>query len=304
MSVRHIGVAVLATVAVALAGCGGNTEPGANAGGEPISVRELAASGSTSASAKSGRFSFDLSATLPGGDDEFVLSGGGAFDTASERASFAVDLSSFARLLGTLFAGLAGDKATDVPDFDDPSGWKIEIVQDGDVEYVRLPALHARLPEGKTWVRGAEGSSGDEFDFGELERVAETDPRQLLETLATVAGEIETVGIEELRGVETTHYRAAVDPLALAKAGDREGRRAPPSLVDQLTERVGDVPIDIWLDADGLVRKFAMEFSAEDPSTSESNEASMTFELWDYDEPVAIELPPASEVVDASVLRG
>jgi hypothetical protein len=30
----------------------------------------------------------------------------------------------------------------------------------------------------------------------------------------------------------------------------------------------------------------------------------MSFEIWDYDEPVDIELPPASEVVDASAVRG
>ena len=64
------------------------------------------------------------------------------------------------------------------------------------------------------------------------------------------------------------------------------------------------MPVDVWLDASGLVRKLSMSFEATEASTSRSSEVAMSFELWDYGQDVDIELPPASQVVDASSLHG
>ena len=294
-------IAALCSCAI-VAGCG-SSETASVVVGDPITARELAASGTTSAEARSGRFAFEVSATYPGADEPFSLSGEGAFDAVGKRASFAVDLSSLARILGDLVAGL-GAPSSDLPDFDDPSGWKIDVVQDGDVEYVRLPAMDAQLPDGKQWVRASKASSKDRFDFGALQDAAETDPRQVLDALASVSGEVETVGTEELHGVDTTHYRAKVDPVALAKAEDAEGRRAQRSLVDQLTAPgVEEFPVDVWIDGEGFVRKLSMELSTESTSSSHGGGAAMTFELWDYGRPVGIDLPPDDEIVDASALH-
>jgi hypothetical protein len=62
--------------------------------------------------------------------------------------------------------------------------------------------------------------------------------------------------------------------------------------------------VDVWLDASGLVRKLTLAFEATDPNTAQPNTASVTFELWDYGRPVAFDLPPPSQVVDASSLHG
>ena len=230
------------------------------------------------------------------------MSGEGAFDAASERARFAVDMSSVAKVLGGFISGLAGPNAADLPDFDDPDGWKIELVQDGKVEYVRFPAIDDQLPVGKSWLRGADGISAGAVDFRQF---TSGDPREALDALQGIAGDIETLGSEELRGVETTHYRATLDPAELAEARDREGRSAPPSVVERLTRSgVDDIPVDVWIDADGLIRKLTMALSATQPGTTQSSEASISFELWDYGEPVEIAVPPASEVADASALRG
>ena len=302
---RLSGAALLAVCSLAATGCGGASSA-SEVSGEPISYEELAQSASTSAASTSGRFSFDMSASL-GGADDFSLSGEGAFDASSGRSSFALDMSSLAKLLGGLVAGLGGTTPGGLPDFDDPKGWKIEVVQDGKVGYVRLPAIAGRLPDGKTWVKGPAGEiKVGGFDFQQLESFTRSDPRDVLEALRGVGGEIETVGTEELRGVETTHYRALVDPAQLANAKDLEGRSASQSLVDRLTTQPGlvDVPLDVWIDANGLVRKLTIAFSAEVPTTAESGDATMSFELWDYGEPVEIAVPPASEVANASALRG
>ena len=303
MAPRRLAALLLVACALVVAGCGGGG--GATSGPEAITFEQLAQSATTSAEASSGRFSFDLSLELPGTDEGFALSGEGAFDEAANRARFAVDMSSFAKLLGGFFAGLAGPNAQGAPDFDDPAGWKIEVVQDGDVGYVRFPAFAEQLPEGKSWIRSdGEGVQAD-FDFDQFEQFTQSDPRDLLESLRGVTSEVEVVGTETLRGVSTTHYRAVVEPDELAAKAPPAGQAETESLIDEITEQSGvsEIPLDVWIDDSGLVRKLSLAFSAEDATTGQSGDASLAFELWDYDEPVEIELPPASEVVDASAVR-
>jgi hypothetical protein len=304
MVARRLLVVLASALVVVATGCGGGEQSSSSA--EPISFEQLAQSASTSADAVSGRFSFDLSVSFPGGDEPFALSGEGAFDKPSNRASFAVDMSSFAQLLGGFFAGLAGQGAKGMPDFEDPAGWKIEVVQDGEVGYVRFPAFDEQLPAGKSWIRAEKGEKAGGFELEELEQFAKTDPRELLEALQAVTSDVEAVGTESLRGTEVTHYRAVIDPEDLATKVPEDEREQTRSLVDEITSQsgIGEIPVDVWIDATGLVRKLSMTASATDPGTSQSSDLSMSFEIWDYDEPVDIELPPASEVVDASAVRG
>ncbi len=300
MRLRLCALPVLAACVLVIAGCGGGPSSSAIPA-EPISFEELAQSASTSADATSGRFSFDMAMTFPGAEEPFSFSGEGAFDVASKRASFEVDMSDLAKLLGGFASALGGGGL----DFDDPAGWKIEVVQDGDIAYLRFPAIDAQLPNGKTWIKASEGNAkvGD-FDFHELESFSSSDPRELLDVLRSLSGDIETVGTESLRGVETTHYRAVVDPVELAKDA-ATAWRATDGLFDQLTAQsgIGAVPLDVWIDANGLVRKLSMELSTTEPA-SLAGAATISFELWDYGEAVSIDLPPASQVADTSALHG
>jgi len=113
---------------------------------------------------------------------------------------------------------------------------------------------------------------------------------------------IETVGTEELRGVETTHYYAIVDLLRYEKIAPPAEREKLRSLLGEVVEQsgLGKIPVDVWVDELGLVRKLTMAFSAMQPGTTEHATMSMSFELYDYGKDVEIELPPAAEVVDAS----
>jgi hypothetical protein len=303
-------VALLGAVAT-LAACGGGSEGGTSvATGEPVSFEELSQAAASSADATTGRFEFSMEMSFPGANEPFGFSGAGAFDSGADRASMSFDLSSLAGLLGGLFAGMAGEGAPDL-DFGDADAWKIEAVQDGTVVYMRFPAVAEELPDGKSWVRldptttTTEGQSFD-FDFEQFEQFTSNDPRELLDVLEAVSGEVETVGTEELRGVATTHYRATVD-LAnyerLVLAGEREQLR---SMLGDLIDGAGvsEMPFDVWLDETGLVRKLALTFTQTQPGTTDTAEASMAFELYDYGADVEIDLPPASQVVDASALSG
>jgi hypothetical protein len=305
---RPAALAALLAALVTLAGCGGGADDASVAPAEPISFEQLARAATTSTDATTGRFAFSMEMTMPGTTEPFTFSGEGAYDTTAERASLSLDFSSFARLLGGLFAGLGGANAPDVPDFGDPELWRIDVVQDGTVVYMRLPALGEQLPAGKSWVwsdaKNAGKLEGGGFDFSELQDFAGDDPRELLEFLRAASGEVVTVGTETLRGVVTTHYRATVDLgeyERLVPASEREKLR---STFGEMVEQadVGELPVDVWLDRFGLVRKLSMAFSGTPPGATEPAEASMTFELFDYGKAVEVEVPRPEEVVDASVL--
>jgi hypothetical protein len=271
---------------------------------KPISIAALSRSASTSAEATSGRLAFDVQAELPA-QEPFSFSGEGAFDKASERASFSIDMSSFAKVLGGFASAFGGNDAKGAPNFDDPSGWKIDVVLDGKVGYVRFPALASQLPAGKSWIRadGNDVKVGG-FQFKQFEQYSGSDPSKVLDMLRAVAGSVEIVGVAELRGTETTHYRATIDPSRYQKLR-ASATTEPGSLSDQLVTRAGvsRIPVDIWIDSGGLVHKLSLSASATQPGTTTSGSASMTFELWDYGKDVAIDLPPADEVVEASALH-
>jgi len=212
-------------------------------------------------------------------------------------------MSSLAELLGGFVAGFPGAVKSELPDFDDPAGWKVEIVQNGDVGYVRLPAIDGQLPEGKTWVRGTAGDvKAGGFDFKELDSFTQNDPRDVLDALRGLSGEIETVGSDELRGVETTHYRVLLDPVELVREATARNADAA-SVLDRLSQTgVAEVPLDIWIDGNGLVRKLALDVDVPDATSSQGGSVSLAFELWDYGQRVDIEVPPAAQVADASAL--
>ncbi len=293
--------AFLALVSVLAAGCGGR---GGVATGEPISFRELAQDATTSADATTGRFAFSMEMTFPGADEPFAFTGDGAFDATANRASLAIDMSSFASLLGGLFP--AGASAGE-PDLDDSDAWKIDAVQDGFVMYMRFPAVADQLPAGKSWVRMDLRKAGNTqgIDLEQLRQFTSRGPREILDYLRAVSGEIETVGTEELRGVPTTHYYAIVDVLRYQKLAPPAERAKLRSLLGEVVEQsgLGKIPVDVWVDERGLVRKLAMAFSATQPETTEQATASMSFELYDYGKDIEIELPPAAQVVEASTLQ-
>jgi hypothetical protein len=148
MRVRLCGAALVALLALVAVGCGGGGGTGVTAA--PISVRELAKSAATSADARSGRFSVSFEASSPDTNETFVFGGEGAFDEATKQARFSFDLGSLAKLMSGIFGNLPRENG---PDFDDPSQWQLDVIQDGDVAFMRFPAADGRLPNGKSWVR-------------------------------------------------------------------------------------------------------------------------------------------------------
>jgi hypothetical protein len=75
--------------------------------------------------------------------------------------------------------------------------------------------------------------------------------------------------------------------------------------------QVDEVPVDVWVGEDGLIRRFTVEIerdvtvSTESPggpplpSDAAGAVTSLAYEAFDYGEPVEIEIPAADDVMDA-----
>ena len=64
------------------------------------------------------------------------------------------------------------------------------------------------------------------------------------------------------------------------------------------------IPIDVWVDADNLLRKLEISLSAAPQGATGEMKASVTMEMFDYGEPVEIDVPPPSETVGAESVPG
>jgi hypothetical protein len=288
--------AIAAVLALVAAGCGGSS----------VAVPELTSFTSVaekSSSADSARFVLELALTMPGTDKALSFDAEGGFDTPARRSELTVDLSSFAELFQALGSSLGG---TVEGDLGDPHDWKLHAIQDAGTAYIQFPPLAEELPAGKTWVKGdaKDIASAEAGQLGQFGSLAGTDPKDVFGMLKAVSGSIESVGSETLRGVETSHYRATIDVAKLESLVPAEQRESLGGLDDSAKQAgLTEIPVDVWIDADQRVRKLSLEIDAKQPGTEESVKASFVVELYDYGQPLEIELPPADQVVDASTLK-
>jgi hypothetical protein len=67
---------------------------------------------------------------------------------------------------------------------------------------------------------------------------------------------------------------------------------------DQLLD--ASLPVDVFVDDDGLVRKLAMNFDLPGQSGTGAGSAAITMEMFDFGSDVSIEPPPADQVTDVT----
>jgi hypothetical protein len=293
----HARIAALVVVlAAAAAGCGGSS----------MAVPELSSFANvaqTSAAADSARFSLEAGVAVPGIDKKLAFSAEGGFDTPAKRSQMTVDLSSVAELMKGFASGFGG---TVTGDLGSPEDWKLEVIQDGDVAYVHFPLIARQLPTGKTWVKG-DAKTLSSADTGQLKQfgsLAGTDPRDIFGMLKAVSGSIEAVGTDEIRGVETIHYKATIDTAKLEQLVPAAQRQSLGGL-DQSVQQSGlsEIPIEIWVDSEQRVRKLSIDVDTKQPGTPMAMKASLVVELYDYGKALDLDLPPADQVADAATLK-
>lgn len=243
------------------------------------------------AATDAGSARFEMTVALHSPDGSFEVVSTGAY--SGDQMAMEMDL-------GAALAGLGAPGDEPLPDgFDEP----MQIVIDGTTAYLRIPML-----QGLTGTSGWLSATPEELAAagGSLGVTGGTgDPSHLLDTLRGIAGDVDEVGPDEVRGVATTRYRATVDlgqAIDQAPEAQREDLR---TMLDQLGSDVASIPVEVWVDADGLARRFVMDFGDLAAQTmGVDGSATLTLELFDYGEDVAIEVPDPSEVTPIGGLLG
>jgi hypothetical protein len=178
-------------------------------------------------------------------------------------------------------------------------GIKTETVQDGSTVYTRSDFLGDKWLklDAASLVKDARGSADP---FGS----SMADPGQTLQYLKDVSDKIETVGKEQVRDRETTHYKATVD---LRTATEKRLGKVPDS-VEQAIEALGTdtIAYDVWVAADGYLARVAFDMGFASDLLPEMKDLKMAVRLdyFDWGKPLAIDIPPAGQVMDAASALG
>jgi hypothetical protein len=140
--------------------------------------------------------------------------------------------------------------------------------------------------EGRHWVSLATPDTSNALG-------SSSDPLGSLRLLSGATGAVTRVGRQKIGGVQTTHYRAVVDPAIVLS-------RVPDSLklegTDAAVAGVGPFPVDVYIADDGTVRR------VKDKVKTQGVTAAVEMTLRTLGHPVSVTVPPASDVTRVSSL--
>lgn len=174
-------------------------------------------------------------------------------------------------------------------------GGRLELVFDRFLYFVRLP-------DAVRWIRVDLTNLAGVPNPGQFDPFHQGDPLQQLHVVRTAFG-VREVGEERVRGVETTHYRARASverALALRTSGSGEERRRA-AMERTLGGLFGaEVPLELWIDGDGRLRRMDMALagSTESASGPVALTVETRMELFDFGVSVDVARPPAAQTVD------
>jgi hypothetical protein len=267
---------LLLAAVLAVAGCGG--------GGDAASFDPVA-SAATTVKTKSAKLLFATSVT--GGGRTLHMNGLGTVDFANQEASMTFDVGDLLR--GSGLPASPGEQWT--------------ILTQGLVMYMHAPTLSQQLPGGKQWLKvDVEAlAKSRNVDLGQFRQLTQNDPTQMLAYLRAISGDVEKVGTEDVRGVETTHYRAKVDLDKVADQAPANLRKTYRASIDSLKKGLGTdtIPVDVWVDGDNLVRRLA-----EHLPVAGGGKIDFSVDFYDFGAPVSISPPPAAQTLDLGKVLG
>lgn len=222
------------------------------------------------------------SSELPG---ELSLTFTGAYDLENNASEISMDFGD----LANAFASGGGDPELEL--FSEFFAEPLMLIQVGDKAYINWGLFSLFTGQDDVWIETAAEDSGaitEEFAFA-----GAGSPTEFLKELEDANATVEELGRENLRGVDTTHFRAIVDAES-ASADMTAEERAD---FEETFGANSEFPIDFWIDDDGLVRKFALDLTGDTLDDPEVESASMTFEIYDYGEEINIQAPPADKII-------
>jgi hypothetical protein len=135
-------------------------------------------------------------------------------------------------------------------------------------------------------------------NMGQLAQLGQNDPTQSLEYLKA-AGQVRRLGNDRIRGVETTHYHAVVDLEKVASQAPEQVAASVKQLIDM--SGTTSVPIDVWIDGQGLLRRMHYSYAMSN-QTAGNSKVALTMDLFDFGVAVDVHPPPAGRVTDLTKL--
>ena len=227
---------------------------------------------------------------MPGGG--YKITANGYFDNRDHSSEMSMDLS-----------GIPGASAL-------PGGGAgtVQMIFQYPVIYMNMPFLAGELPEGKTWMKLdlSKAASAAGVELPQLSSLDQDDPTQFLEYLRASSGGVSTVGREALDGVSTTHYRATLQLSSILDRVPSNEQAAAKAALEKLGD-AGGIPVDVWVDAQGRVRRIQLSVAAGATTGTAGGVDSatvgggtVTIDFTSYGSVPPIVAPPSSQVFDAS----
>ncbi|MDP9387886.1 MAG: hypothetical protein M3Q48_08135, partial [Actinomycetota bacterium] len=182
---------------------------------------------------------------------------------------------------------------------------RIDAVLIGTVMYQRFPPELAKELGGKPWIKIDLAEIGKlvGVDIGALAQSQSSDPTQAMALLRGASSDVTVVGTENLRGEDTTHYKATLDPRKAAAAAPEQQRKA----LEQVAEMYQGItiPADVWIDGANRLRKMnyvvdlsKLKLPPEAATSLPDGTMNLTMELFEFGVPVTADPPPADQVLD------
>jgi hypothetical protein len=167
----------------------------------------------------------------------------------------------------------------------------------GVVSYVQVPGIARYFTQGKSWLKIDMGqvAKGLGLELEPFTNLA-TAPTEVLPTLRSVSSGEQVLGSETIDGVATTHSRLTLDVRRLSTLAPSEHRALVAAALDELVRHSGIAtqPVEVWTDADGLLRRATATVNARD------GQAKLDLRLSDFGSPVDVEVPAAKDTLDAT----
>ncbi len=137
------------------------------------------------------------------------------------------------------------------------------------------------------------------LNFGPITAAKNVEPTQYLDFLqgATV---VTKIGGEKVDGVTATHYQATVDLNEAVKK--TTGNAAVVINRDIAGFQSPLIPVDVWIDGQGLVRKLSAALGLKATTSGAAFHAQLTFDFSGFGTAVDTNAPPAGQTADLAPL--
>lgn len=263
------GLAILIAALVAFASQQGDSgDGGGDGGGGPLNA--IAAAAERTQDESGGRTATRTVISSPAQSESFVISGPGTFNAE-----------------GLTEATLRFRR----PESDELV--EMQMVASESAMYMSSD-LFGSLPGGNEWM----GLDLSFLDESEAPVPVDGDAMGELAILEAVADDVQKLGQEDVRGVPTTRYRGKVDNSERAEQLREEGAEEFASEIEQGRP----LQIEVWIDADGLVRRMRYVNVEQGAKGEKATTTDMRVDFFDFGIEPEIELPDSDEVFDATAI--